>query len=137
MSHPRPAPFKLDVIVVGGCPYLYLVLSSPAYPSLAIAGLSMAIGLAMSGHSVRVLEKSPSFGKPPGGVRLPPNVTKILVQWGLGDELRRRGSLMREGTHLWDCKLFDQHSHSPTGSLDPLARRLPSLQMRLANSSDT
>jgi len=116
MSHPRPAPFKLDVIVVGGCPYLYLVLSPPPLltPFLAIAGLSMAIGLAMSGHSVRVLEKSSRFGKPPGGIRLPPNVTKILVQWGLEDELRRRGSLVREGSHLWDCKLlFDQHSHPP------------------------
>ena len=72
----------------------------------------MAIGLAQCGHSVRVLEKSPRFGKPPGGIRLPPNVTKILVQWGLEDELRRRGSLVREGSHLWDCKLFGQQSRS-------------------------
>jgi salicylate hydroxylase len=78
----------------------------PCLLPLAIAGLSMAIGLAMCGHSVRVLEKSARFGKPPGGIRLPPNVTKILVQWGLEDELRRRGSLVREGSHLWDCQLF-------------------------------
>jgi len=108
MSHPRPAPFKLDVIVVGGCPYLYLGFSASCLPSLAIAGLSMAIGLAMSGHSVRVLEKTPRFERPPGGIRLPPNVTKILVQWGLEDELRKRGSLVREASHLWDCKSFDQ-----------------------------
>lgn len=114
MSHPRPAPFKLDVIVVGGCPYLYLVFSPPpCLPSLAIAGLSMAIGLAMSGHSVRVLEKTPRFERPPGGIRLPPNVTKILVQWGLEDELRKRGSLVREASHLWDCKSFDQCAAFP------------------------
>jgi 2-polyprenyl-6-methoxyphenol hydroxylase-like FAD-dependent oxidoreductase len=82
--------------------------SASCLPSLAIAGLSMAIGLAMSGHSVRVLEKSPRFGKPPGGIRLPPNVTKILVQWGLEDELRKRGSLVREASHIWDCKSFHQ-----------------------------
>ena len=89
-------------------------------PSVAIAGLSMAIGLAMSGHSVRVLEKSPRFEKPPGGIRLPPNVTKILVQWGLEDELRKKGSLVREASHLWDCKSFDQWH-----CLQPLTRRLP------------
>src|SRR6266851_1382686 len=93
---------------------LILCLAPLCLPSLAIAGLSMAIGLSMSGHSVRVLEKSPRFGKPPGGIRLPPNVTKILVQWGLEDELRRRGSLVREGSHLWDCKLYHRHTHSPT-----------------------
>ena len=104
MPHPRLAPFKLDVIVVGGCQYLFLYLVCPCLPSLAVAGLSMAIGLAMSGHTVRVLEKSPRLRNPPGGIRLTPNVTKILVQWGLGDELRKRGSLVREGSHLWDCK---------------------------------
>lgn len=71
---------------------------------LAVAGLSMALGLALSGHTVRVLEKNQGLGTNPGGIRLPPNVTKILVQWGLTDELRNRGSLVREGSHLWDCK---------------------------------
>lgn len=75
---------------------------------LAIAGLSMAIGLAMSGHTVRVLEKSPSLGNSPGGIRLSPNVTKILVQWGLEDELRKRGSFVQGGTRMWDCKSFDR-----------------------------
>jgi salicylate hydroxylase len=82
----RLAPFKLDVIVVGG----------------AISGLSTALGLALSGHKVRVLEKSPAFGEPPGGIRIPPNVTKILVGWGLEEELRKRAHLPREGTDLWD-----------------------------------
>lgn len=71
---------------------------------LAVAGLSMALGLALSGHTVRVLEKSEGLGSNPGGIRLTPNVTRILVQWGLADELRERGSLVREGSHLWDCK---------------------------------
>jgi salicylate hydroxylase len=71
---------------------------------LAVAGLSMALGLALSGHTVRVLEKSQGLGTNSAGISLPPNVTKILVQWGLADELRKKASLVREGTHLWDCK---------------------------------
>ena len=73
---------------------------------LAISGLSTAIGLALSGHKVRVLEKSPSLGEPAGGLRLSPNVTKILVQWGLEEEIRKTGHLVREGTNIWDCKSF-------------------------------
>jgi salicylate hydroxylase len=87
-------------------------IARPCLVSLAIAGLSMAIGLALTGHSVRVLEKSPSLGSPPGGLRLTPNVTKILVQWGLEDELSKKGTLVREGTRFWNCKLFDRCSLS-------------------------
>jgi 2-polyprenyl-6-methoxyphenol hydroxylase-like FAD-dependent oxidoreductase len=73
---------------------------------LAIAGLSAAVGLAMSGHKVRVLERATRLEKAPGGIRLPPNVTKILVQWGLEEEIAKRGSIVQEGTNLYDCKLF-------------------------------
>jgi len=64
----------------------------------------MALGLALSGHTVRVLEKNQGLGANPGGIRVTPNVSKILAQWGLADELRKKGSLVREGSHLWDCK---------------------------------
>ncbi len=119
MSHPRLAPFKLDVIVVGGGQYYFpSCLACLCLASLAIAGLSMALGLALSGHTVRVLEKSETLGTTPGGIRLPPNVTKILVQWGLADELRERGSLVRGGTHIWDCKIGN-HSDDPPSSVPP------------------
>jgi salicylate hydroxylase len=68
----------------------------------------MALGLALSGHTVRVLEKNQGLGASPGGIRLTPNVTKILVQWGLANELRAKGSLVREGSHLWNCKCAEQ-----------------------------
>ncbi|KAH9975995.1 hypothetical protein BGW80DRAFT_1295721 [Lactifluus volemus] len=86
MSHPRQAPFKLDIIIVGA----------------AIAGLSAAIGLAKSGHNVRLLERLPQLEKVPGGVRLPPNVTKIFIRWGLEEELCKYASLAHGLTHLWD-----------------------------------
>jgi salicylate hydroxylase len=75
---------------------------------LAIAGLSTAIGLALSGHTVRVLEKSSRLEESIGGICLPPNVTNILVEWGLEEEIKKTASLVCEGpgSNLWDCKLF-------------------------------
>lgn len=105
----RLAPFKLDVIIVGGGQFSLVSYTRciSTFVPLAISGLSTAIGLALSGHKVRVLEKSPSLGEPAGGLRLSPNVTKILVQWGLEEEIRKAGHLVREGTNIWDCKSFN------------------------------
>ncbi|KAI0272531.1 hypothetical protein BC834DRAFT_1038601 [Gloeopeniophorella convolvens] len=92
MSHSRQAPFKLNVIIVGG-------------GKSCISGLSTALGLARAGHTVRILEKDLGLGKPAGGVRLPPNVTKILVNWGLEEDLKRTASLIRQGSNLWDIDM--------------------------------
>jgi salicylate hydroxylase len=78
---------------------------------LAIAGLSTAIGLVLSGHTVCVLEKSPRLEEPTGGICLPPNITRILMEWGLEEEIRKTASLVREGSNLWDCKLFTVSPH--------------------------
>ena len=43
--------------------------------------------LALAGHDVTVLEKGSSDEEWCGGYQVPPNVTKILFEWGLEDEL--------------------------------------------------
>jgi salicylate hydroxylase len=88
----------VEVSVLSSC------LARICLAPLAVAGLSTALGLALSGHTVRVLEQNRGLGTHPVGVRVTPNVTKILAQWGLADELRERGSLVRGGSHLWNCK---------------------------------
>ncbi|KIJ65706.1 hypothetical protein HYDPIDRAFT_110856 [Hydnomerulius pinastri MD-312] len=70
------APLKLDIIVVGG----------------GISGLAAAFRLTQAGHKVHVIEKSRPEQKA-CGVRVPPNLTKILGEWGLGEQLAQRGSL--------------------------------------------
>ncbi|KAJ7112834.1 hypothetical protein C8R43DRAFT_133554 [Mycena crocata] len=54
------------------------------------AGLSCAIALQRIGHRVTVIEKKDDLTdvEPGRGVRMPPNLTKILFRWGLQDQLR-------------------------------------------------
>ncbi|KIJ20852.1 hypothetical protein PAXINDRAFT_106622 [Paxillus involutus ATCC 200175] len=68
------APLKLNIIIVGG----------------GISGLSAAFRLTQAGHKVHVIDKSTSEQKL-CGVRVPPNLTNILVEWGLGEQLSRCG----------------------------------------------
>lgn len=89
---PTMAKLSLNFVIVGA----------------SIAGLACAYTLRKAGHNVHVLEASDSLGQvcclfmnfvdcrccatdiiaqSPGGVRLPPNATRILNAWGLGDEV--------------------------------------------------
>ncbi|KAG0705834.1 hypothetical protein DFH29DRAFT_872791 [Suillus ampliporus] len=70
------AELSIDFLVVGG----------------GIAGLASAIALRRVGHRVVVLERysDADISKMShGGIRLPPNVSKILFHWGLENALRR------------------------------------------------
>ncbi|RPD57140.1 FAD/NAD(P)-binding domain-containing protein [Lentinus tigrinus ALCF2SS1-6] len=80
-----------------------------------IAGLSTALALRRVGHYVLVLErKSRDVARGHGGVRLPPNLTKILFHWGLKPALMQRALVTHTmlfmryesgedlGEHVWD-----------------------------------
>ncbi|KZT70824.1 FAD/NAD(P)-binding domain-containing protein [Daedalea quercina L-15889] len=69
------ALLDVDFLVVGG----------------GLAGLTVAFVLAKAGHRVRVIEKR-GLGVPAGGVRVPPNVSKLLAQWVPREELLRIGT---------------------------------------------
>ncbi|EIM86788.1 FAD/NAD-P-binding domain-containing protein [Stereum hirsutum FP-91666 SS1] len=73
------AAVSLDFLVVGG----------------GLAGLSTAYALVASGHRARVLEKTQGLGIRGGGIRVPPCVSKILMDWGLGPQLEEKGSRCR------------------------------------------
>ncbi|KAJ7730763.1 hypothetical protein B0H16DRAFT_1329808 [Mycena metata] len=55
-----------------------------------VTGLSCAIALRRNGHRVTVIEKNRNITDPQHrrGVRMPPNLTKILINWGLKDRLQ-------------------------------------------------
>ncbi|KAL5514192.1 hypothetical protein ACEPAG_2280 [Sanghuangporus baumii] len=71
----RKAAVSLDFLIVGG----------------SIGGLACAYNLKQAGHNVRVLERSSGPGNATGGLRVPPNMTKLLLHWGLGDRLVKAG----------------------------------------------
>ncbi|KAJ7629717.1 hypothetical protein DFH06DRAFT_1480277 [Mycena polygramma] len=54
-----------------------------------VAGLSCAIALRRIGHKVTLIEQKDDVNDPEDerGVRMPPNLTKILILWGLKDRL--------------------------------------------------
>jgi salicylate hydroxylase len=65
-SHQRA--LKLNIIVVGA----------------GLGGLATAIALARKGHSVTVLEQASRLGEVGAGIQIPPNSSRLLLEWGLG-----------------------------------------------------
>ena len=65
----------VDVIIAGG----------------GIGGLATALALALTGHRVRVLERSSGFAEVGAGLQVAPNATRILRQWGLLDRVTEAG----------------------------------------------
>jgi salicylate hydroxylase len=86
-STTNEAALSLKFVVVGG----------------GIAGLATAFALQRAGHSVLVLEKrdpnSMGFGAG-GGIRAPPNMTRLLYRWGLGPMLREKGTRCNRITYV-------------------------------------
>jgi len=67
----RKASLTLNIIVVG----------------CGIGGLSAAFCLTQAGHRVTIIESSYVLGEIGAGILLNPNVSKLLLRWGLGKHL--------------------------------------------------
>ena len=59
---------------------------------IGLAGLTVALTLAEAGHRVHVVEKR-GLGERAGGIRVPPNASKLLARWIPREELLRIGVL--------------------------------------------
>lgn len=70
----RKSAVRLSVLISGG----------------GIGGLSAAFALSKAGHSVTVFDKNPKdYNLQGGGRHLAPNMVKVLLDWGLSDQLEK------------------------------------------------
>jgi salicylate hydroxylase len=68
----RKATLSLNIAIVG----------------CGLGGLAAAYCLAQAGHKVTVLEAAPAIGEVGAGIQIGPNLTRLLIRWGLDEKLR-------------------------------------------------
>lgn len=66
------ASHRLDIIVVG----------------CGLGGLTVAWCLGEAGHRITVLEAGSAIGEVGAGIQITPNLTRLLIRWGLADRLK-------------------------------------------------
>jgi len=71
MAAPHKAPLQLHILIVG----------------CGIGGLAAAHCLAQAGHKITLFESAPAIGEVGAGIQVSPNVTRLLIRWGLGEAL--------------------------------------------------
>ncbi|KAJ3508492.1 hypothetical protein NLJ89_g5721 [Agrocybe chaxingu] len=69
------APYSLNVVIVGG----------------GVAGLSTAFCLGKAGHKITLVEGAEFLGEVGAGIQVAPNVSRLLIRWGLQDRLTELG----------------------------------------------
>ncbi|ESK91893.1 FAD/NAD(P)-binding domain-containing protein [Moniliophthora roreri MCA 2997] len=81
----RKAQVSLEIVVIGG----------------SIAGLAAAYSLQRGGHRVVVLEQTDGRERSRGGLRSPPNMTRVLNHWGLQPYLAKHAVKCSQLTFLY------------------------------------
>ncbi|KIJ65700.1 hypothetical protein HYDPIDRAFT_87975 [Hydnomerulius pinastri MD-312] len=122
----RQAPLGIDFIIIGA----------------GVIGLATALRLRQAGHRVTLIEKGTGPDQRKGGAHLPPNLTKVLVEWGLGDQLRKYGLPIRaskfiemDDGHTIGCIEWREDVLQETGA-DYLVMQYEDLSKILRNAAE-
>ncbi|KAG2052590.1 FAD/NAD(P)-binding domain-containing protein [Suillus hirtellus] len=71
----RRASLPLNIVVIG----------------CGLGGLAAAYCLAQAGHNITILEAASAIGDVGAGIQSSPNVSRLLMRWGLGPQLQEIG----------------------------------------------
>ncbi|KAJ7856101.1 FAD/NAD-P-binding domain-containing protein [Mycena olivaceomarginata] len=71
----RAARCKLKILIIGG----------------GIAGMAAAFSLGKAGHRITVIEAVPTVVEVGAGIQIGPNMSRLLMRWGLADQLNQHG----------------------------------------------
>lgn len=69
------APLQLHILIIG----------------CGIGGLAAAYSLLRAGHRITIIETAHELGEVGAGIQISPNVSRLLIRWGLGDRLAQAG----------------------------------------------
>jgi salicylate hydroxylase len=69
----RKASCSLRIVIVG----------------CGLAGIAAAHTLTQAGHRVTILEQASCIGEVGAGMQVSPNVSRLLIRWGLGEYLAK------------------------------------------------
>ena len=69
----RKAACPLDIVIIG----------------CGLGGLAAAYCLGQAGHRVTLLEAAPALGEVGAGIQVSPNVSRLLIRWGLKEQLEK------------------------------------------------
>jgi len=100
LYHGRRASLSLDITVVG----------------CGIGGLTAAYCLARAGHKVTILEAASAIGDIGAGIQVTPNLTRLLIRWGLGERLKEV-SVKPEALSFRRCTLLEPFLRIPSSPL--------------------
>ncbi|TCD67710.1 hypothetical protein EIP91_012007 [Steccherinum ochraceum] len=73
LSDSRKAPLSLNIVIVG----------------CGIGGLAAAHCLTQAGHKVTMYESASFVGEVGAGIQVSPNVTRLLIRWGVEEQLKK------------------------------------------------
>ncbi|KAF7358161.1 FAD/NAD(P)-binding domain-containing protein [Mycena venus] len=71
----RTARYKLNILIIGG----------------GIAGMAAAFCLGKAGHHITVIETAPVIMEVGAGIQIGPNMSRLLMRWGLANRLKQFG----------------------------------------------
>ena len=89
---------SLDIVIIG----------------CGLGGLAAAHCLTAAGHKITIIESASQIGEVGAGIQVSPNVSRLLIRWGLGDRLEAEG-VRPEGISFLRYATGEKVGHSTWG----------------------